>query len=226
MRKCAWSANSPHAFTLLELLIVLAIILLLSGLLLPALTRTKAAARDLSCLHNLKQWGLAVHIYASEHDDYLPEEGAPAPRLGTRGRGWYDRLPRALGLSSYYEMPWRTNASTAAAPGIFLCPSNSRRATNNNLFHYCLNEHVDGAGRNDRPAKLASFPQPARLVYLFDNGKLAAVAQQNNVHTNLHQLGAQFLFLDAHASRFQNTEYWDFRANRGRTNNPRLSWFP
>jgi prepilin-type processing-associated H-X9-DG protein len=94
-----------------------------------------------------------------------------------------------------------------------------------NLFHYCLNEHVNGLGTGNQ-VKLGSLPHPARTVWLFDNGKLAAVAQQNNVHTNLHSQGAQFTFLDGHSARFKNTEYWDFAVDCGRTNNPNLIWIP
>ena len=74
--------------------------------------------------------------------------------------------------------------------------------------------------------RLGSVPNPSRVVYLFDNGKRAARAQQNNVHTNLHSRGANFNFLDGHARRFSNREYWDFSAKRGRTNNPSLVWRP
>ena len=58
------------------------------------------------------------------------------------------------------------------------------------------------------------------------NGGAAPVAQQNNVHTNLHSRGANFLFLDGHVLRFRNSAYWDFRGSRGITNNPELIWFP
>jgi prepilin-type processing-associated H-X9-DG protein len=63
-------------------------------------------------------------------------------------------------------------------------------------------------------------------VWLFDNGRLAAVAGPNNVHTNLHQRGAQFLFLDGHGRRFPNADYWDFRYQRGRRDHPELRWDP
>ncbi len=104
-------------------------------------------------------------------------------------------------------------------------PANPRRSNGNNLFHYCLNEHVNGTGSGNQ-IKLSSIREPLRVVWLFDNGKLAAVAQQNNVHTNLHNRGAQFTFLDGHAARFRNKEYWDFAKNAGRTNNPSLLWTP
>ena len=73
---------------------------------------------------------------------------------------------------------------------------------------------------------MGCIPKPSATVWLFDNGKLAAVAQQNNVHSNLHNRGAQFVFLDGHAARFRNTEYWNFTTGKGITNNPDLVWMP
>lgn len=74
--------------------------------------------------------------------------------------------------------------------------------------------------------RVSTLPQPSHTVWLFDNGKAAAVAEQNNVHTNLHGGGAQFTFLDGHARQFRNSEYWDFKEKEGRTNNPSLIWVP
>ncbi len=211
-------------FTLLELLVVIAIIALLAGLLLPALSRAKAKARSLSCLNNLRQWGMATHLYVTDHDDLLPPEGSPNGL--SRESAWYVNLPCELGIKPYHEMPWHTNPAAPLGKSIWICPSNTNRSNGNNLFHYCLNEHVDATGDLDRPVKLSSIACPGQVVWLFDNGKRAAVAQQNNVHTNLHQRGAQLLFLDAHAARFGNTAYWDFTANKGRTNNPEIVWIP
>jgi prepilin-type N-terminal cleavage/methylation domain-containing protein/prepilin-type processing-associated H-X9-DG protein len=55
--------NSPAAFTLIELLIVISIIALLAALLLPTLTRSQGLARRVRCSGNLHQLGLAVHMY-------------------------------------------------------------------------------------------------------------------------------------------------------------------
>jgi prepilin-type N-terminal cleavage/methylation domain-containing protein/prepilin-type processing-associated H-X9-DG protein len=218
--------NGKRAFTLVELLVVVLVISTLTSLLIPAVARARSVAHRIPCVNNLRQWGLAVHLYAADHDDFLPPEGERAPGLNRANLAWYNALPLSLNLPRYHEMPWRTNASLPLENSLFICPANRRRATNNNLFHYCLNQHIDETGESDGPRRLGSIPRPAQVVYLFDNGRLAAVAQQNNVHTNLHQKGAQFVFLDGHAARFKNTDYWDFSRNLGRTNHPQLVWKP
>jgi len=212
------------AFTLVEVLAVIAILAILAALLFPSLSKAKARAQSFACLNNLKQWGLATHLYVADNNDFLPPDGSP--NGSSVNSGWYIDLPRVLGIQPYHESPWRTNAGIAPGKSLWICPANTNRSNGNNLFHYCLNQHVNGTGTNNAPVRHSTIRKPTRAVWLFDNGKRAAVARQNNVHTNLHQQGAQFTFLDGHAARFRNIEYWNFTLNKGRTNNPNLVWNP
>ena len=63
------------AFTLVELLVVVAIIAILAALLLPALSAAKQKALRAACTSNSKQMGVGLNIYAGDSSDYLPSTG-------------------------------------------------------------------------------------------------------------------------------------------------------
>ena len=64
-----------HGFTLIELLAVIAIIAILASMLLPALSKAKEKARTTQCFNNLRNMGLATHLYADDFDDNIPGDG-------------------------------------------------------------------------------------------------------------------------------------------------------
>ena len=65
--------KSSLAFTLIELLVVIAIIAILAAILFPVFAQAKEAAKKISCLSNIKEYGLALALYANDSDDCYPE---------------------------------------------------------------------------------------------------------------------------------------------------------
>src|SRR5581483_6168155 len=66
------SRGTRPGFTLIELLVVIAIIAILAAILFPVFAQAREKARQATCTSNLKQVGLAVMMYASDHDECLP----------------------------------------------------------------------------------------------------------------------------------------------------------
>jgi len=79
--------SKRHGFTLVELLVVLAIIAILAALLLPALAKGRARAQATACGGNLRQLGLAFQLYLPDNADTFPTS-SPNSSLGPQPEDW------------------------------------------------------------------------------------------------------------------------------------------
>jgi prepilin-type N-terminal cleavage/methylation domain-containing protein/prepilin-type processing-associated H-X9-DG protein len=126
----AVSAPKPHAFTLVELLVVIAVIAILASLLLPVLSKGRARAQTIDCIDHLRQLQLCWAMYAHDNDNVMTPNNfvysvsmgtTNAPTLGEDNMSWCRTLA-----------PWDTNALNSQTsllfdynrnPAIYHCPA-------------------------------------------------------------------------------------------------------
>ena len=146
-----------NGFTLIELLVVVAIIAILAAMLLPALSRAKEKARAAVCMNNLKQLGLAFHLYTLDYNGYLPTVAAfyiwnssTAPPLvqiwfmygGAYGYTWEYHLHPYINKN-------RPDTQNESKTDLWRCPSgfvDTKQRRSPPFLHYGMNSRFGGIG--------------------------------------------------------------------------------
>ena len=150
--------HRPNAFTLVELLVVIATIGILAALLLPVLSQAKEKSRSTACLSNLRQVSLAIRLYTDDYSDRLPVLPDPNPYPNGVGAFYKQLVKGYLGLTG----------PASPTEKVFACPSDSvlQIQSGHAFTSYTFNGYEVGPGALPRITgkKLGAIKNPAKAV--------------------------------------------------------------
>ena len=156
-----------RAFTLVELVVVLGILMVVLGLTVSGISGARKSAQAAMCLSNLRQLATAAADYAARYDMSYPPAQWPDAADGSVLRGW-DYTHRGATVIGP-GLLW----SGSASPAVQQCPSFEGSAQYRGDPHTGYNYNTSYIGRGDRegpPARVSAVKQPARTV-LFGDGQ-------------------------------------------------------
>ncbi|MBN8248305.1 MAG: prepilin-type N-terminal cleavage/methylation domain-containing protein [Verrucomicrobia bacterium] len=204
--------SATVAFTLVELLVVLAVIALLAGLLLPSLAQARSAAHTARCTSNLRQLSLAAGLYWDDHRGVAFSERTVRTNGGWRY--WFGWLEDGAEGERAFDPAAGALWPYLSARGVETCPALERRGARfkskarGAAFGYAYNLLI---GPRGRPGILLSdVTQPAALALFTDGGQVndfqaPATAEhpllEEFYYFDTNRLGATVHFRHAHRAQ-------------------------
>lgn len=169
-----------RAFTLIEVLVVIAIIALVAALLLPALSSSKMSAQKIVCVNNIKQLSLAFLLYAGDHEDFIVNNHGIQETL-RRQENWVNNLEDWLSSDGNTNVALLANGKLApylgGATAVFKCPSDHSVAANGpRIRSVSMNSLVGDPGEltnRFNPQfvqffRLSDIPNPSNIYVFLD----------------------------------------------------------
>ena len=180
-----------NMFTLIELLIVIAIIAILAGMLLPALKAAKDFSKNIVCVNNQRQIGLAMLNYAGDYNDYLPPLlWGTTTSVSMLDKAWFFMLP-----SQGYLPQFAAFMSSRYFDHVVFCPMANPHREDTSGGDYGMNNCIGAYS-------LDGITPKTYAGNTFDWTKLSSLR------------GSKVLLTDATGNGFN--DYNDFVANRWR----------
>ena len=169
-----------RSFTLIELLIVIAIIAILAGMLLPALNKAKRQAQAVSCASNLKHLGQCFTGYAGDNQDHFPpgrQERSSADELWNTTNGpitWMVALHSYAGIkNNQYGLCLYPVNSIYICPGMIIRDNLGYQAYGYNQFLFGIKTDISGATTtsigNYQIPKSSRIKSPSQSLVLTDS---------------------------------------------------------
>lgn len=193
---------SRSAFTLIEVLVVIAILAVLAGLMLPALGRSRAKAWNAVCVSQLRQLGMATRLYADDHQDRLPgAEILPSKPIDPR-----NPLPRISEILARYAGRAAGTNATASTP--FRCPADRTGRFASEGSSYEWNAELNGRrideARTEHAFLLLERGNPAagitNFVVNIPPGTIPLLLDYDDFHPRSPQPGKNVVFMDGHVA--------------------------
>jgi len=197
-------------FSLVELLVVVAVIAILTGLLLPALKKAKDVAKAIHCVNNLKQAGVGMTMCADDHNDYLPN----SMWTWTGGVVFGAEFGATLWLDVLYpyissgKLPATLTANTRLAQNL-ICPGRpdvrwKLASTQTPVTNYMYNDFIGNISTpSTAPSRrLSRCPFPGKAMIMGDAYTYPCIQDfwSYQILGN-HKRFTNFLFVDGHAEQ-------------------------
>ena len=205
------------AFTLIELLVVIAIIAILAGMLLPSLATAKKKAKQIKCLSNMRQVGMALTLYELDHERLPPKASQVPDFMNRMGAAWQNNCLFAIA-------PYLQGSDDQPSSKVYVCPEAKKPGDASDATELSATGYLPNAVLMERSS--AHIRNPSETIVIQETVRLVsytalrpAVASDFGIcdrshftfwhvtntekgyddYSTVHRLGGNLAFADGHA---------------------------